>query len=359
VSRDIVVIGASAGGLGALRELARGLPHDLPAALFVVLHTSAESPGFFATLLRNAGPLSVAFASHGQPIEHGHIYVAPADRHLLVKGETMALTRGPRENGFRPAADPLFRSAAESHGGRVVGIVLSGALSDGTRGLQAIKQAGGIAIAQDPDDATVYGMPSSAIRTVDVDYVLPAREMPAVIARLATGPPANGDEAMMRRAGRHRDPAERGDFALRNGSPGTASPYTCPQCGGALWESETGKITTFGCHIGHAFTVDGLMAKLEDGVEAALWSAVRALEEKAALRRRVAEHARRGRFKRVADRCEMEADEAERQANVVRAILTESNGRSAATGRRSAGRNTARRGRTNGAHRARLNTASR
>lgn len=154
-ARDIVVVGASAGGVPALLDLASGLPEKLPAALFVAVHSSAESPGALPAMVGRAGPLPAAHAVDGQPFAHGRIYVAPPDHHLLLHDGTVRVTRGPRENGFRPAVDPLFRSAAVSQGPRVVGIVLSGALDDGTAGLQTIKRHGGIAIAQNLEDALV------------------------------------------------------------------------------------------------------------------------------------------------------------------------------------------------------------
>src|SRR5215831_17875240 len=186
--RDIIVIGASAGGVTAITELASGLPRRLPAAIFLAVHSSPESPGMLAQMVSRAGPLPAEYAVDGEEVRHGRFYVAPPDRHLLVDDGRICVTRGPHENGFRPAVDPLFRTAARTNGARVVGIILSGGLDDGTRGLAEVKRHGGVAIVQHADDATVPQMPISALQHVDVDHVLTVREMPAVITRLATEP---------------------------------------------------------------------------------------------------------------------------------------------------------------------------
>jgi len=179
--RDIVVIGGSAGGVTALREIVAGLPKRLPATLFVVVHRPSASPSRLPELLNKLDTLPSSHAVDQQRFQPGHIYVAPPDRHLLLSDGTMRVTLGPREHGFRPAVDPLFRTAAEHHGARVIGVILSGALDDGTRGLQAVKRAGGVAIVQDIEDATVRNMPLSAIRNVQVDHIAHAAAIAALI----------------------------------------------------------------------------------------------------------------------------------------------------------------------------------
>jgi two-component system chemotaxis response regulator CheB len=183
--RDIVVIGASAGGVEALSHLVSRLPADLPAALLVVLHTSPTRESRLPTILDRAGALPAAHAQDGTRIRAGRIYVAPPNYHLTVEHESLRLVQGPTENGFRPAADPLFRTAARAYGARVVGVVLSGALDDGAAGLRAIKQHGGVAVAQDPNEAAVAWMPRSAIRLDHVDHVLPTAEIAALLVQLA------------------------------------------------------------------------------------------------------------------------------------------------------------------------------
>src|SRR5688572_26954993 len=187
-NRDIIVIGASAGGVQAVMEIARHLPAEFDASIFVVIHTSPDSPGILPVLIDRAGPLSCAHAIDREIIRRGHIYVAPPDRHLLIRDDMVICTRGPKENGFRPAVDPLFRTAARRFGPRVIGIILSGGLDDGTMGLLNIKQNGGVAIAQDPGEAIFPSMPASAIQNVEVDHVLPVAEMAAVLARLVAEP---------------------------------------------------------------------------------------------------------------------------------------------------------------------------
>ena len=186
---DLVVIGASAGGVEALRELVAGLPAELAAAVLVVLHTPPTRDSRLPAILGRAGILPTAHARDGEGIRPGQIYVAPPNYHLTVEAESLRLVQGPTENGFRPAADPLFRTAARAYGARVVGVVLSGALDDGAAGLTAIKQQGGVTVAQDPDEAIVPGMPRSAIRFDHVDHVLPVAAIAALLVRLA-GPPA-------------------------------------------------------------------------------------------------------------------------------------------------------------------------
>src|SRR5215211_1730254 len=185
MAKDIIVVGASAGGIEALRVLAGGLPADLPASLFVVLHTSPESPAMLADILDRSGSLPALSPKDGDRIRPGTIYVAPPDRHLLIEPNLMRVTRGPKENRFRPAVDPLFRSAAQTYGPRVAGIILTGGLDDGTSGLWAVKRLGGVAVVQDPEEAFMPSMPQSALDQVEVDYTLPLAGMAPLLSRLA------------------------------------------------------------------------------------------------------------------------------------------------------------------------------
>src|SRR4051812_27469340 len=262
--RDIIVIGASAGGVQALQELMRGLPADFPAAIFVVVHTSPSSPGILPQILDRAGPLPASHADHGQRIRKGRIYVAPPDYHMLLSDGKVLVTKGPKENGFRPAVDALFRTAARAHGPRVVGVVLTGGLDDGTVGLTHIKSEGGIAVAQDPMEAVFASMPRSAIDNVDVDYVVPVAAMPALFSRLASEP-LSGGVTMSRRGNRQPDVAEAGKAVLQmEKSEGPPSPFTCPECGGALWERKDGKVNRFQCHVGHSYTSESLVSEKND-----------------------------------------------------------------------------------------------
>ena len=249
---DIIVIGASAGGIQALQELVADLPADLPASLFVVVHISPDSLGVLPNILNRQGMLQAEYAVNGRPIEHGRIYIAPPDHHLLLKPDHMRVSRGPKENGFRPAVDPLFRTAARAYGARVIGVVLSGGLDDGTTGASQVKQFGGTVIAQDPREATFSSMPESCIQNVDVDHVLQVAQMPEVLVRLAREPVPQGVQDMSRAKHLQPDIAEVGTEALVTGEmPGPPSAFTCPECGGALWELRDGKLLRFRCHVGH------------------------------------------------------------------------------------------------------------
>ncbi len=317
--RDIIVIGASAGGLPALLELVRAFPADMPAALFIVVHTSAEGPGLLAALLDRAGAMPAAAAEDGQAVAPGRIYVAPPNRHLLLEEGRIKLAPGPKENGFRPAVDPLFRTAARSYGRRVIGVVLSGGLDDGTAGLGLIKRMGGVALAQDPADAMYASMPASAAANVALDFVLPARTMGAKLVELC-GVELTG-EAVMPDSAQH-DIAEHGDQALLHDAvPGVATPFTCPECGGALWEQRERQQLRYRCHVGHAYTGDGLLFANDSELESALWWAVRSLEESAALHRRLARHATERHLAGVAETYEAKAGECEKHSCVIRGVL--------------------------------------
>lgn len=289
----LFTVGASAGGLEALQKLVSGLPRDFPAAIWIVVHISPNSPGLIAEILNAAGDLPARKARTGDPVEAGQILVAPPDHHLLVDSDGRALLgRGPKENRFRPAVDPLFRSAALALGGRVAGIILSGGLDDGASGLFAIKQCGGMAIVQEPNEAIAPSMPRAALRTVTVDARLRVAEMPALMLQLATAYRPNRQEACMTSdldkevqiaAGVESHIADAKSF-------GEPSPFTCPECHGALLRLHEGGGERFRCHTGHAFTEESLAAEMQDAVERALWVAARALEEQAALLSHMATH---------------------------------------------------------------------
>jgi two-component system, chemotaxis family, protein-glutamate methylesterase/glutaminase len=316
--RDIVVIGASAGGLHALLELFARLPVKLQASIFVVVHTSPDGTRLLPEILDRSGASNVAYAKDGEPIERGRIYIAPPDHHLLIKRSVMRVVRGPRENRFRPAVDPLFRTAARAYGARVIGIVLSGGLDDGTHGLELIKRHGGIAIAQDPQQAVMPSMPLSAIQNVEVDYILRPSEIGAKLPLLIGE--AVEDEAALVPGG--PDVAEGIQDNLRTGRvPGPPSPFTCPECGGALWELEDGKLLRFQCHVGHGYTGDALMWEQHEELDHTLWAGLRALEEQAGLHRRMARHAEK--VGRLANAREFErlAKEAEVRAASMRRLL--------------------------------------
>ncbi|HJU75010.1 MAG TPA: chemotaxis protein CheB [Gemmatimonadaceae bacterium] len=317
-TRDIIVVGSSAGGVETLGRLMALLPGDLPAAMFIVQHMSPESPRLLSAILDRAGELSVAFAEDGAEFERSRVYVAPPDRHLLLSGNRMVVTKGPRENRHRPAIDPLFRSAAISHTRRVIGVVLTGTLDDGAAGLWAIRTHGGVAVVQDPADALYPGMPRSALEFADVDYCLALSDIGQLLSRLSREPIDDGHVAVTRDTTQLET-----DFAMGNGdfekmkALGTPSTYSCPACGGSLWEIKEGDSVRFRCHIGHAFQIPSLLVEQTRAIEGALEAAQRALEEKAAVLRRLAQNMDRRPDQTFADR----AQAADESAATVRRLL--------------------------------------
>jgi two-component system chemotaxis response regulator CheB len=350
-----IVIGASAGGVEAVVALARLLPPGLPAAVLVVIHTSPRSPGLLAALIDRAGPLPASYAADGEVARPGRIYVAPPDHHLVVQpgaggGGVLRVWRGPKENGFRPAVDPLFRSAARAFGPRAIGVVLSGYLDDGTLGLMMLKRLGGVAVVQDPATAACPDMPRSAAANVAVDHLVPLDALPALLAKLAAEPPpppkpTQGAPAMSgadtsngpdRAAGTPPPPPPPGNTIERKQqADGPPSALTCPECGGALWERRVDSVMHYSCHVGHTYTGESLEDQYAREVEAALWTSMRHLVENAELHRRIA---RRLRDAGLADRVDnylSRAEETERQAQVVRDLLLNGRARDLAARSRS------------------------
>jgi two-component system, chemotaxis family, protein-glutamate methylesterase/glutaminase len=328
--RDIVVIGASAGGIQALTTLVAGLPRDFPASLLVVVHIPSYTNSRLPEILSRSGPLLATHAQQGEAIEPGRIYIAPPDRHLLVRAGWIELSRGPRENHARPAIDPLFRTAARAYGRRTIGIVLSGALYDGSMGLLAIKTRGGLAIVQDPTEAIVDSMPRRAIERAAADHVLPVAEIAAALTDLVQQPVmAQGENSMVNTI----DAEERlaaviaEDFAEQasDGRPEETAIFTCPDCGGVLWQGGEGPLLRFSCHVGHAFAPELLLSQKSEELETALWSSLRLLKEKATLTQQLANRTRTSGYGRAAAQAaERIADQAkldERHAQIIQELL--------------------------------------
>ncbi len=319
-NRDIILIGASAGGVQALTELIAGLPADFPAAVFVVLHVSPYGRSAMPVILSRAGKLPATHAADGEPVRMGQIYVAPPDHHLVVQDGVVRLSRAPTENAQRPAVDVLFRSGAQAYGRRTVAVVLTGNLDDGTAGLAVVKRHGGTAVVQDPEDADYPSMPHSAIMNVEVDYVLPLAGIAPLLVELIREPledlePEPEDLDMKEELEHGHDPEEQG----------VPSDLTCPECGGSLRESRVEEVVHFRCRTGHAYSPETLLAKQDDVVEAALWAAVRSLLENAALARRMERRMGQGsRLHHGAEqRYERRAEEAERHAEILRRLLVQ------------------------------------
>lgn len=320
---DIVVVGASAGGVEALRTVCSRLPSDLPAAVFVVLHVPAIATSVLPAILERSGDLPAAHAIDGAEIERGRVYIAPPDHHLLIQPGFMRVNRGPRENGYRPAIDPMFRTAAATYGSRVVGVILSGVLDDGTAGLAAVKTHGGRALVQDPEDALYPMMPISAIDAAEPDLIAPAEDLADQIAHLAIeavpATMAPTDDPLLH----DEDYIEVDRAASDRPQAGSPSGFVCPDCGGALWELEDDNgLLSFRCRTGHGYSIETLAAEQTETVESALWAALRALEERAAMARRMAGRLRGRGSKTSAARFEAQADAAVQQALVMRDALT-------------------------------------
>jgi two-component system, chemotaxis family, protein-glutamate methylesterase/glutaminase len=325
-ARDIIVIGASAGGLEALQRLIGGLPASLPAAVLVVLHRAPEQDSYLPLILRRAGHLPAADAWDGEGIQKGRIYVAPPDRHLLIEDGALRLVRGPKENHTRPAIDPLFRSASREFGPRVVGVILSGTLYDGTAGLFDVKRRGGVAVVQDPHEALFPGMPESAIGNVEVDHVLPAAEIARLLARLAEGSGEQNEvePAMSSELDQLNEVITRNqDEQVRGERRGGASTFTCPDCSGTLWQANLGALVQFRCHVGHVYSAEGLAQEENEQLERSLWTAVRVFADKALLMRQLAGHAREQGDARAAESMEEKAALADLHSGRLRRIIEE------------------------------------
>jgi two-component system chemotaxis response regulator CheB len=315
VADGVVVVGASAGGVEALVAFVRALPADTRQAVCVVLHISPAGTSAMPQILGRAARLPVHSPADGQPLLGGHIYVAPPDHHLEIEPGLMRLTQSPRENGHRPAIDATMRSAAEAYGSAVIGVVLSGSRDDGTAGLLAIKRGGGVAVVQDPSEALYDGMPANAIAHVKVDAVLPIGQMAGWLAmhRQPVPQPIGG-------GGVSNNPhtPQVGD-APKQAAVGTR--FTCPDCGGVLFEQEEGGLTRYRCSIGHAFSIESLADGQAHELEGALWTAVRALEDRSELLRQLATRVERTGNRRSADTFHTQADDALRRAGLVRAAI--------------------------------------
>ena len=324
MAKDIIVVGASAGGIQTLRVLTGALPKDLAASLFIVVHTSPEAPGLIADILDSSSKLPAAHAVDGELIQKGRIYVAPPDRHLLLEPNRVRLTHGPKENRFRPAVDPLFRSAAQTYGPRVIGVILTGYMDDGTAGLWTVKQLGGTAVVQDPNDALVPSMPLSAMTHVKVDYCVPLEEIPPLLVRLTS-------EAV-EEEGAYQVPKEveievniaKEQKAIDTGvlQLGEPSSYACPECHGVLLQMKEGTLFRFRCHTGHAYSVESLLADITEKMDDALWNSIRAFEEGELFMRHMAEHVVHGESEHSAESFLKRADDAKRRANLMRQAAT-------------------------------------
>jgi len=323
--RDIVVLGASAGGLNALRAVVGALPANLRAALFVCMHIAPDRQSILPKILSECGPLPARHPRDGERLRRDCVYVAPPDNHLLVGEHTVRVIRGPQENRFRPAIDALFRSAARAHGPRVIGVVLTGQLDDGTVGLKAIKDCGGVTVVQDPKEAEFASMPESAMRFTKIDHCVPLAEIPALLMRLIEETPGDAPsevpayvEVETKIAEQHMNTQEFLDNVERIGSRTT---YACPLCNGSIWEIEDGPPLRFRCHVGHSFTAEYFWAEQSQNLENALWSAIRIMEEKVTFARQFAKRLRESKLAEIAERYEKSAQAIDGELSIIRDVI--------------------------------------
>lgn len=318
--RDVVAVGASAGGVEALRSLVQGLPDDFSATLLVVLHLPTTAYSALPLILDRAGHLPAMTAEDGMPLKAGTVMVAPPDRHLIVRDGHVALGRGPKENGHRPAIDPLFRSVARWYGSQAVGVILSGTLDDGAAGLVTIRERGGVAVVQAPDLALYSGMPAAALRAVPDAMTASGRELADLLVTLtreevdAATVPTDWTLELETDIP-HLDESA---LAVRD-RPGRPAAMTCPDCNGAMFELEDGHVIRYRCRVGHAWSPQSLLLHQLESAEAAVWAAIRSLQEKAALHRNLAERAKPSHHSRLYH--EERAEEADVSAEVLRDLL--------------------------------------
>ncbi|MBV8850277.1 MAG: chemotaxis protein CheB [Methylobacteriaceae bacterium] len=317
-NRDIIVIGGSSGATAPLKAILGGLPGNLPAAVFIVLHIPSRSIGLLSNVASAAGPLPARQAEDGMAIEPGQIYIAAPNRHMILSKGVIRLGRGPRENMVRPAIDPLFRSAAMVYGPRVIGVVLSGLLSDGAAGLHAIKQCGGIALVQDPTDAIADEMPRRALDATIADLCIPSARLGDVLSDMARQPPGpklpvppelrlEVDIAMGERIGT--------DLLSKIADPAA---LTCPACGGVLSKMRASGPLRFRCQVGHAYSADILAKEQEGRVDEALRVALRIIEERAELVSRMSEEGRQSGRRAIANMYDDRAKEYRGYADTIR-----------------------------------------
>jgi two-component system chemotaxis response regulator CheB len=323
---DIVVIGTSAGGLKALSAVLRELPSGLGAAVFVVQHLAAGKKSFLPDLLGDITDLPVRSPADNETFQIGRVYVAAPDYHLLLNGGRVRVMRGPQENRFRPSIDALFRSAARSHGSRVIGMVLTGYLDDGTVGLQTIKKRGGITVVQDPAEAEYPSMPRTALRYVEIDHTVPIADAGALLIRLVAEPPAVQEEfptspAIEIESNIAEQVMDTKEFLENVEQIGERTSYTCPDCNGAIWQIGDEEPLKLRCHVGHSFTGEVFSAEQSKNIESALWSAIRIMEEKVTFSRQLAERKRKQNLPSEAGAYEAEANALDNELTKVRDLI--------------------------------------
>jgi two-component system, chemotaxis family, protein-glutamate methylesterase/glutaminase len=323
---DIIVIGSSAGGIKALGAILGKLPADLDAAIFVVQHLGANSPRVLPRILGELCSLPTSHPADGEDFHPGRVYIAPPDYHLLIEDGRVRVVRGPEENRFRPAIDALFRSAALSYGPRVLGVLLTGNLDDGTVGLQAIKKRGGVVIVQDPNEAEYPSMPKSAMKYAEIDYCLPLLGIAPVLVRLTGEPAVSGKEyavpgAMEFESKIAEQQLNTKQFLDKVEKIGSRTTYTCPQCNGSIWQIGEEEPLRFRCHVGHSFTAGPFLTEQTSFIERTLWSLVKALEEKVTLTRQLADRLEAAGNANAAAKYRENADKVDEEVSLLRKLI--------------------------------------
>jgi two-component system, chemotaxis family, protein-glutamate methylesterase/glutaminase len=324
-ARDVMVIGASAGGVEALKVIVRALPGDLPAAVLIVLHSSPQGPYLLPHILSKAGPVEVAQTVDGAPIEHGKIYVAPPDHHLLVKGTRISLSKGPKENRARPAIDPLFRTAAAAYGPRVVGVILTGMLDDGTAGLSAVKECGGTSVVQDPEDALYPSMPKSALQYVGADYTVSLSEIGPLLARLAREPTKLRETLPISRLNEIESRfVEMETMNMQDmDAIGSHAGVSCPECHGPMWKIKDGTLQRYRCHVGHAYTAQTMAEGQIEAQEIHLWQSLRLMKERVSLMWEIRCHAENDHREVDAEACDAKIRQLQKNIALIQEMLRE------------------------------------
>ena len=317
-NRNVLAIGTSAGGVEALRFLAAELPGDFPASVLVVIHLPAHYRSSLDAILTQAGPLPARFATDELTPEPGHIYIGPADSHLILDGDKLKLGQGPRENNARPAIDPLFRSMARCCGYRGIGAVLTGTLGDGASGLHTLHEYGGRTVVQDPGDAAFSGMPGAALTKFTPDHVTSLAAMPALFQRLVNEPqgtPAKPSSDLVYEV----DLAKGGNGSMSQMDRiGQRSLLACPDCHGVMWEIVEGDLIRYRCHVGHAYTAELMSLALDENLKRALNSGLRALDERIALSRKLHDQAQNAGRTHLAASWRKKLVESEQEAEILR-----------------------------------------
>ena len=323
---DIIVIGTSAGGLKALSAVLREIPAGIGAAIFIVQHLSANRESYLPKLLGDITDLPVSSPADNETFAIGHVYVAAPDHHLLLNGDRVRVMRGPQENRYRPSIDALFRSAARSHGSRVIGMVLTGYLDDGTVGLQTIKKRGGITVVQDPREAEYPSMPTIALRYVKIDHTVPIADAGALLVRLVAEPAAAEEEfpttpAIEIESNIAEQTMNTREFLENVEQIGHRTTYTCPDCNGAIWQIGDEEPLKLRCHVGHSFTGEVFSAEQSQNIETALWTAVRIMEEKITFSRQLADRKREQNLIAEAVAYEDDADALDHEVTTIRDLI--------------------------------------